>query len=115
MMFGAVRDGFPASLSLLPPSACPTQSTLIVTMPMGLRWGLLWHFGIKSKLPKIVQVRHHDAHAAAFFVSPFGEATVLVMDGYGDETAQSASAPEIALSVSRKLRSSTRSECSTPL
>jgi len=90
MMFGAVRDGFPASLSLLPPSARPTQSTLIVTMPMGLRWGLLWHFGIKSKLPKIVQVRHHDAHAATIFVSPFEQATVLVMDGYGDETAQSA-------------------------
>lgn len=90
MMFGAVRDGFPASLNLLPPSARPYQSTLIVTMPMGLRWGLLWHFGVKSKLPKIVQVRHHDAHAASFFVSPFEEATILVMDGYGDETAQSA-------------------------
>ena len=90
MMFGAVRDGFPASLNLLSPSARPTQSTLIVTMPIGLRWGLLWHFGVKSRLPKIVQVRHHDAHAASFFVSPFEEATVLVMDGYGDETAQSA-------------------------
>jgi carbamoyltransferase len=90
MMFSAVRDGLPTSLSLLPPSARPTQSTLIVTMPMGLRWGLLWHFGVKSKLPKIVQVRHHDAHAASFFVSPFEEATILVMDGYGDETAQSA-------------------------
>ena len=90
MMFGAVREGFPASLNLVPPSARPTQSTLIVTMPNGLRWGLLWHFGVKQRLPKIVQVRHHDAHAATFFVSPFEEATILVMDGYGDETAQSA-------------------------
>jgi carbamoyltransferase len=90
MMFGAVREGFPASLNLVLPSARPTQSTLIVTMPNGLRWGLLWHFGAQTKLPKIVQVRHHDAHAAAFFVSPFEEATILVMDGYGDETAQSA-------------------------
>lgn len=89
MMFAAVRDGFPASLNLVPPSARPTQSTLIVTMPMGLRWGLWWHFGFNRKLPKIVQVRHHDAHAASFFVSPFDEATILVMDGYGDETAQS--------------------------
>src|SRR6478752_6957459 len=89
MMFAAVREGFPASLNLVPPSARPTQSTLIVTMPNGLRWGLLWHFGVKCKLPKIVQVRHHDAHAASFFVSPFEEATILVMDGYGDETAQS--------------------------
>ena len=90
MMFGAVRDGFPASLNLVPPSARPTQSTLIVSLPNGLRWGLLWHFGAKGKLPKIVQVCHHDAHAAAFFVSPFEEATILVMDGYGDQTAQSA-------------------------
>src|SRR5262249_40380391 len=88
MMFSAVRDGLPASLNLLPPSG-PTQSTLIVSLPNGLRWGLLWHFGAKTKLPKIVQVRHHDAHAAAFFMSPFEEATILVMDGYGDETAQS--------------------------
>ena len=40
-------------------------------------------------MPKIVQVRHHDAHAAMFFVSPFEEAAVAVMDAYGDETAQS--------------------------
>lgn len=70
MMFAAVREGFPASLNLVPPSARPTQSTLIVTMPNGLRWGLLWHFGVKRRLPKIVQVRHHDAHAATFFVLP---------------------------------------------
>jgi carbamoyltransferase len=66
MMFWRLRDGFPASLNLILPSARPTQSTLIVTMPQGLRWGLLWHFGAKAKLPKIMQVRHHDAHAAAF-------------------------------------------------
>ena len=89
-MFWAVAGHLPSSLNLLAPSARPTQSTLLVNMPMGLRWGLWWHFGIKTRLPKIVQVRHHDAHAAIFFVSPFGEATVLVMDGYGDETAQSA-------------------------
>ena len=88
-MFRAVAGNLPAGLNLIPPSARPTQSTLIVTMPNGLRWGLLGHFGLR-KLPKIVQVRHHDAHAAIFFVSPFEEATVLVMDSYGDETAQSA-------------------------
>ena len=89
-MFWAVAGKLPASLNLLSPSANPTQATLIVNMPMGLRWGLMWHFGIKARLPKIIQVRHHDAHAATFFVSPFEEASVLVMDGYGDETAQSA-------------------------
>jgi carbamoyltransferase len=88
-MFWAVAGNLPAGLNLLPSSARPTQSTLIVTLPNGLRWGLMGHFGMR-KLPKIVEVRHHDAHAAIFFVSPFEEATVLVMDGYGDETAQSA-------------------------
>ena len=88
-MFWAVAGNLPASLNLLPPSARPYQSTLIVTLPNGLRWGLIGHFGVR-KLPKIVEVRHHDAHAAIFFVSPFEDATVLVMDGYGDETAQSA-------------------------
>jgi carbamoyltransferase len=89
-MFSAVTGKLPASLNLLSASANPTQSILLINMPMGLRWGLMWHFGIKTKLPEIVEVRHHDAHAAAFFVSPFEEASVLVMDGYGDETAQSA-------------------------
>ena len=40
--------------------------------------------------PSVVQVGHHDAHAAIFFVSPFEEAAVLVMDGYGDVSATSA-------------------------
>src|SRR6476661_3778029 len=44
----------------------------------------------QEELLKIVQVRHHDAHAAIFFASPFDEAAVLVLDGHGDETAQSA-------------------------
>src|SRR4029079_7691467 len=78
-MFRAVFGQLPASLNLLPPNARPTQSTLMANMPMGLRYGLWWHFGMK-RLPKIVQVRHHDAHAAMFFVSPFDEAAVAVMD-----------------------------------
>ena len=89
-MFWALVGGLPASLNAIPPSARPYLPTLIVAMPMGLRWGLMWHFGIKKKLLKIVQVKHHDAHAAIFFTSPFEEAVVLVMDGHGDETAQSA-------------------------
>ena len=86
----AVLGKLPASLHLLYPSADPTQSSLMVNMPMGLRCGLWRYFGLAAQLPPIVQVRHHDAHAAMFFVSPFEEAAVLVIDGYGDETAQSA-------------------------
>ena len=43
-----------------------------------------------SALPPIVNVGHHDSHAAMFFVSPFEEALVLVMDGYGDDSSSSA-------------------------
>ena len=88
--FSAVLGCLPDSLNLLRPSARSTQSTLIVNMPMGLWWGLKWKFGFNRTIPNIVQVRHHDAHAASFFISPFEEAAVLVMDGYGDETATSA-------------------------
>jgi carbamoyltransferase len=88
--FSAVTGRLPGSVNLLRPSARRTQATLIINMPMGLWWGLKWQFGFKRRLPKIIQVRHHDAHAASFFMSPFEEAAVLVMDGYGDETAQSA-------------------------
>ena len=88
--FSAVLGCLPDSLNLLRPSARSTQSTLIVNMPMGLWWGLKWKFGFNRTIPGIVQVRHHDAHAASFFISRFEEAAVLVTDGYGDETATSA-------------------------
>ena len=88
--FSAVVGRLPGSVNLLRPSARRTQATLIINMPMGLWWGLKWQFGFNKRLPRIIQVRHHEAHAASFFVSPFEEATVVVMDGYGDETAQSA-------------------------
>ena len=89
-LFLGAAEGLPASLNMIPPSARPHIPTMIVAIPMGLRWGLMGHFGVHKKLLTIVQVRHHDAHAAIFFVSPFEEAAVLVMDGHGDETAQSA-------------------------
>ncbi|PYV90746.1 MAG: carbamoyltransferase [Acidobacteria bacterium] len=38
-----------------------------------------------EELPKIHYVEHHPAHlASAFFVSPFDEAAVCVLDGFGD-------------------------------
>jgi carbamoyltransferase len=37
---------------------------------------------------RIVYVTHHHAHAAsAFFVSPFEEAAILTVDGYGEQTS----------------------------
>jgi carbamoyltransferase len=39
----------------------------------------------KGKLPQIHNVEHHPAHlASAFFVSPFEEAAVCAIDGFGD-------------------------------
>jgi carbamoyltransferase len=65
----------------------PQQNQLFRGTPY-LAKRLREHFHVKS-LPPIYGIGHHDAHAAAFFVSPFEDATVLVMDGYGDDAATS--------------------------
>jgi carbamoyltransferase len=85
----AVLSRLPASLTLLRPGAHAAQDSGIVLLPFWLRHNLRTLLG-SPKLPQIVQVGHHDAHAAIFFVSPFEEAAVLVMDGYGDVSATSA-------------------------
>lgn len=82
---------FPASLNLLHSRAHSAQRNQIVVLSNYLRDGLSNAFSVsKRALPKIVSVGHHDAHAASFFVSPFDEALVLVMDGYGDDASSSA-------------------------
>lgn len=85
----SVAANFPASLNLLRPAAHKTQTTAIVNLPMRVYLGLAKRYGV-TRVPKIVQVAHHHCHASIFFVSPFEEASVLIMDGYGDETATSA-------------------------
>ena len=79
---------FPASLDLLRQAARPTQRDGILMLNHRLNRNLKRHFGV-SKLPPLINVGHHDSHAAAFFVSPFEEATILVMDGYGDDASTS--------------------------
>ena len=85
----AVVGRMPASLSLLLPSAQPTQDRGIVLLNFWLRYNLKRQFR-DQRLPAIVNVGHHESHAAIFFASPFEEASVLVMDGYGDDAATSA-------------------------
>jgi len=85
----AVLGSLPWSLSLLWPGAHAAQDSGIVLLPFWLKFNLRCMFG-RAALPKLVQVGHHDAHAAIFFASPFYEAAVLVMDGYGDQSATSA-------------------------
>ncbi|MGE5267406.1 MAG: carbamoyltransferase [Deltaproteobacteria bacterium] len=83
-----VTSKLPQSLNLLRPGAHRVQASAIVNLPFRLWMALGRRYGYR-KLPKIVQVAHHNAHAAVFNVSPFEEAAVLVMDGYGDDTSTS--------------------------
>lgn len=85
----AVFGHAPASLNLLRPAAHSTQDSGIVNLWLRLQIQMRKHLGV-AKLPPIVQVGHHESHASVFYVSPFEEATVLVMDGYGDVAATSA-------------------------
>ncbi len=88
MWFGAVTGGLPASLNLLRPAARSPQDSGIVNLWLRLQLQLRYHLKTRH-LPRYVEVGHHEAHAASFFVSPFDEAAILIMDGYGDETATS--------------------------
>jgi carbamoyltransferase len=84
----AVLRRFPASLALTNKKSHPPQRNEIVFLNQRLRRDLRRQFP-GATLPPLYNVGHHDSHAAAFFVSPFEEATVLVMDGYGDDAATS--------------------------
>ncbi len=81
---------FPLSLGLLMPTAHQAQQNQIMVLNSYLERGLHAYFGANAKLPPIVNIGHHNAHAASFFVSPMEEALVLVMDGYGDDASTSA-------------------------
>jgi len=87
-VFKAVFGRLPASLSLVLPSAQVTQERGIVLLNFWLRYNLQRQFRGLC-LPEIVNVGHHESHAAIFFVSPFEEASILVIDGYGDDAATS--------------------------
>ncbi len=85
---GAILRGLPGSLSLLLEAAHTPQRNEIVLLNQYLKRRLKRLAGGRP-LPRIVNVGHHDAHAAVFFVSPFEDATILVMDGFGDDSATS--------------------------
>jgi carbamoyltransferase len=84
-----VLGHLPASLNLMHQRAHPTQRNQILILNHYLRRGLARAFGTND-LPPIINVGHHDSHAASYFVSPFDDALVLVMDGYGDDASSSA-------------------------
>ena len=85
-----VGGRFPLSLSFLLPSSHGAQQNQIVLLnQLSRAAACAEHLGART-LPPIVNVGHHDSHAAMFFASPFEEALVLVMDGYGDDSSSSA-------------------------
>lgn len=85
----AVGRRFPLSLALLRQKSHRPQRNRIVVLNQILTSELRRHFRTRA-VPPIVNVAHHDSHAAVFFASPFEEAIVLVMDGYGDVSSASA-------------------------
>ena len=89
MFFKAVFAHPPASFNLLREAAHSTQSDSIVLLNFWLKYGLRRQFK-QRRLPPLINVPHHHAHAAIYFASPFEEANVLVMDGYGDDAATSS-------------------------
>lgn len=84
----AVLGRLPWSLSLILQSSHTPQDNEIVLLNSFLARKFKRVFDIHD-LPPVVNVSHHDAHAASFFVSPFDEAAVLVMDGFGDDASTS--------------------------
>ncbi|KAB2910793.1 MAG: carbamoyltransferase [Hyphomicrobiaceae bacterium] len=80
---------FPLSLTFLLPSSHDAQQNQIVILNHYLARDIRRRLGA-SRIPPIVNIGHHDSHAAMFFASPFEEALVMVMDGYGDDSSSSA-------------------------
>ena len=85
----AITRKFPASVNLVHMRAHPPQQNQLFRGTGYLAKRLKEYFNCQ-KLPPILGVGHHNSHAAAFFISPFEDATVLVMDGYGDDASTSA-------------------------
>lgn len=84
----ALAGRLPMSLAFLSERSRTPQRSEIAFLDHYLRRKLRKAFP-GQKLPPLVPVGHHASHAASFFVSPFEEAAVLVMDGYGDDAATS--------------------------
>jgi len=83
----AIAARLPMSLSLLLQRSHTPQRNEIVRVSAVLRRRLNRLTEGRFRLPPIINVGHHESHAAAFFVSPFDEASILVMDGFGDDAA----------------------------
>ena len=79
-----LKNGFPNSVNLLRETAFKMFNSSLLFAPTEVNRQLRKLFPGKT-IPPIKSISHHDAHAAFFYVSPFEDATVLVMDGIGDQ------------------------------
>ena len=79
---------YPRSIHLAHMRSHPVQQNQLFRGTRYLAMRLREHLGT-GNLPPIVGVGHHHAHAASYFMSPLEDATVLIMDGYGDDAATS--------------------------
>ena len=84
----ALLRRFPMSLALALPAAQTPQDGGIAFLNWWLRYDLRREFP-HEPLPPVVNVGHHEAHAAMFLVSPFEDATIVVVDGHGDDASTS--------------------------
>lgn len=81
----AIRN-FPASLNLLRKGASYMPISSKVIKMVTLQQTFQKNFG--GKIPPIRYVAHHTAHAySAYWVSKFKDAAILVVDGFGEDTA----------------------------
>lgn len=85
---GIILRGLPRSLHLFHEDSRMSQRNGLLMGTPYMRRRIRRYLRTRT-LPPLQAVGHHDSHAAAYFVSPFDEATVLVMDGYGDDAATS--------------------------
>jgi len=84
----ALLRRFPLSLALIHDNANPAQDGGVIAMNPWIRFDLARVLRGQRR-PPIVNVGHHESHAAMFFVSPFEDATVVVLDALGDDAASS--------------------------
>jgi carbamoyltransferase len=84
-MAGEVLRGWPTTLNLLRDEASPHLNRLAWRRFAWLKWILARRLNWR---PRLVRVGHHLAHAAnAYYLSPFDDAAILIMDGYGDDAS----------------------------
>lgn len=90
MVWALVFDSFPPAYRLLTRQASPRMNVPAALRFLGVRRAVSRALGGRVS-GQVRFVPHHLAHACnAYFLSPFDEAVVLVMDGFGDECSTSS-------------------------